>query len=152
MERVLIPGEAGELEAELECTDGLSHCAVACHPHPLYGGTMHDAVVGRLCEAATRTGMGSLRFNFRGVGASTGVHDKGIGEVDDLLSVVHWLREVRGIPSVTVCGYSFGAIVALSALARSNAEKSVLIAPPVRLSRLWPVWPCSSIRGETCAS
>lgn len=133
MDHVLIPGNAGNLEAILDLPDGANRCVVLCHPHPLYGGNMFDSVVSVLSAAFLAMGIGSLRFNFRGVGASEGQHDKGIGEVDDVQSVADWLVRERGMLTLFLCGYSFGAVVVLNALPEIESEKSILVAPPVRL-------------------
>jgi alpha/beta superfamily hydrolase len=133
MEHLLIPGKAGNLEAILDLPDGTNRCAVMCHPHPLYGGSMSDNVISVLSAAFGSIGIGTCRFNFRGVGASAGQHGKGEGEVDDVLSVSGWLTEERSIKTLFLCGYSFGAVVVLNALPLIEVDKSILIAPPVRL-------------------
>lgn len=133
MEHVLIPGNVGNLEAILNLAEGSDRCAVLCHPHPLYGGNMDDGVVEVLSAAFIAMRIGSCRFNFRGVGASEGQHDKGVGEVDDVLSVTDWLARERGIHTLFLCGYSFGAVVVLNALPVLVVDKSILVAPPVRL-------------------
>lgn len=133
MEHLLIPGKAGNLEAILDLPDGASRCAVLCHPHPLYGGSMSDNVISVLSAAFVGVGIGSCRFNFRGVGSSAGQHDKGVGEVEDVVSVANWLTRERAISTLFLCGYSFGAVVVLNALPLIAAAKSILVAPPVRL-------------------
>ena len=133
MENLLIPGKAGNLEAILDLPDGADRCAVMCHPHPLYGGSMSDNVISVLSAAFMSIGIGTCRFNFRGVGASAGQHGKGVGEVDDVLSVSGWLTEERSIKTLFLCGYSFGAVVVLNALPLIEVDKSILVAPPVRL-------------------
>ena len=133
MEHLLIPGKAGSLEAILDLPDGASRCAVLCHPHPLYGSSMSDNVISVLSVAFVGVGIGSCRFNFRGVGASAGQHDKGVGEVEDVVSVANWLTRERAISTLFLCGYSFGAVVVLNALLLIAAAKSILVAPPVRL-------------------
>jgi len=87
--------------------------ALVCHPHPLYGGTMHNKVVFRAAKAAAHAGLPALRFNFRGVGKSTGSYGHGIGEVEDVRAALDFLS-VR-FPAVPVCliGFSFGASVGL---------------------------------------
>lgn len=80
----LIDGPAGKLEALLEEPEGAAReAALVCHPHPLYGGTMHNKVVYRLARGLRRSGSVVLRFNFRGVGRSEGTHAHGAGEVED---------------------------------------------------------------------
>ncbi len=87
--------------------------AVVCHPHPQFGGTMHNKVVFRAARAARDAGLPTLRFNFRGVGASHGAYDKGIGERDDVRAALDFLG--ARFPALPVCvmGFSFGAWVSL---------------------------------------
>jgi hypothetical protein len=87
---------------------------VVCHPHPLYGGTMHTKAVYRAAQALNEAGLVALRFNFRGVGASTGTYEEGIGERQDVVAALDWLEEhYPGLPLVAG-GFSFGSMVALS--------------------------------------
>lgn len=110
---------AGPVEALLdEPPSGVAvrGTAVIAHPHPLYGGTMHNKVVQTLARACVATGWRAVRFNFRGVGASAGEHDHGIGETDDVLSLVEQVAPAD-VPLV-LAGFSFGAFVAASAATR----------------------------------
>ena len=106
------------LEGRLHIPDSVpAPGIVVCHPHPLYGGDMRNNVVETLCQTAVGAGACALRFNFRGVGASEGTHDRGRGEVDDARAALDYLR---GLPEVdpdrlVLAGYSFGAAVALAA-------------------------------------
>jgi alpha/beta superfamily hydrolase len=89
--------------------------AVVCHPHPLFGGTMHNKVVYQTAKSIHRFGLPVVRFNFRGVGLSEGTHDKGVGEMDDVLAVIDFLAaEYPGVP-LLVAGFSFGSWVGLRA-------------------------------------
>ncbi len=126
-----LPGPAGELECFVAVPCGeLRGVAVACHPHPLYGGAMSNKVVYALASAALAQGLVSVRFNFRGVGASQGVHDSARGETDDCLAVVEWLRAQQpGLP-LLLSGFSFGAYVSLKAAACARPAALVSIAPP----------------------
>ena len=92
---------------------------LALHPHPLYGGTMDDAVVMALMDAAAQEGWAGLRFNFRGVGGSGGRHDQGRGEQDDAAAAWEWLRQRINGPLV-LSGYSFGAIIASQIASRAD--------------------------------
>jgi uncharacterized protein len=89
--------------------------AVLCHPHPLYGGDMHNAIIAAMAEEFQAAGAATLRFNFRGVGDSGGRHDDGRGELDDVGSAVTCLLSRVPIPTVAVAGYSFGAMTGLRA-------------------------------------
>ncbi len=106
--------------------------AILCHPHPLYGGSMHDSVLDAAASALLNKGVSVLRFNFRGVGQSEGTHAKGEGEADDLVAVVKWALEFCPSESLILAGYSFGATVAWRAAhTLPNLERLILIAPPV---------------------
>jgi len=106
--------------------------AVVCHPHPLYGGDMHNNVVAALTEAFGRAGLATLRFNFRGVGSSDGQHDDGRGEVEDVTAAVTELLSRLDLTHVAVAGYSFGAWVGLKAGAQdARVHKLIGVAPPV---------------------
>src|SRR4029453_15434176 len=92
---LMIPGRSVELEAVLREpeTQVLRAAAVLCHPHPVYGGTMNNRVVYRAAKAVRDAGLVALRFNFRGVGASTGSFDQGEGEKDDLLGAMDYSQQ-----------------------------------------------------------
>ena len=111
---MLIPASHGHLEALLREPTVLPRGAVVmCHPHPNYGGTMHTKAVYRGAEALSDVGFVALRFNFRGVGASTGSYDGGIGEENDVLDALNWLQaEYPGLPLI-VGGFSFGSLVGM---------------------------------------
>lgn len=133
---VMIPGPAGLLEGVWSSAEkAADHAAVICHPHPLHGGTMNNKVVTTLARVFRDAGLPVLRFNFRGTGASEGLHDQGRGEIDDLLAVLAWLRGQHGIRRVSLAGFSFGAWVATAVTARWPAdlalERLILVAPPV---------------------
>ena len=90
---MFIQGPAGPIEAMLEQPiDNGAAVAILCHPHPMYGGSMNDAVLGLVGEALAEVGVNRLRFNFRGVGESRGRFDEGRGEADDLLAVIDWAQ------------------------------------------------------------
>lgn len=132
----LIPGPAGVLEAIWKPSAvNVDEAAVICHPHPLQGGTMGNKVVTTLARAWREAGAGTLRFNFRGTGASEGQHGDGVGEIDDLLAVLQWLHKEKAINRVSLAGFSFGAWVAAAAAARLPEgvvlRRLVLVAPPV---------------------
>lgn len=100
--------------------------AVVCHPHPLYGGTMHTRAVYRAAQALGEAGLVTLRFNFRGVGTSTGSHDEGIGERDDLRAALDWLEEAHPFLPLVAGGFSFGSRVALTVGAAEDRVVALL--------------------------
>lgn len=109
-----IPAPHGHLEAVLKEPDGAPRgAAVVCHPHPLHGGTMHTKAVYRAAQGTVDAGLVALRFNFRGVGTSTGSHDDGIGERDDVRAALDWLGASYPSLPIVVGGFSFGSMVGL---------------------------------------
>lgn len=130
---VVLEGPVGALEAMVEDpTAGLVRAlGIVCHPHPLHGGSMHNKVVHSLCRALQAVGCITIRFNFRGVGASEGVFADGVGELDDALAVARWARaQWPGYP-LGLAGFSFGAAVALGVAVRETLFGLVTVAPPV---------------------
>ncbi len=121
-ESVNIPSGELTLEGLIARPAGgaVAPAAVVCHPHPLYGGSMHNNVVEAILDALWQRGFATLRFNFRGVGASEGEHSGGVGEGDDAKAALRFLLAQPGIATegATMAGYSFGAAVAM----RSGAE------------------------------
>lgn len=115
-----LEGPAGKLEALLNVGDETAtHAAMVCHPHPLYGGTMHNKVVFNAMKALSGFGFPVLRFNFRGAGLSEGKHDEGRGEADDVRAAIDWLDESFGLP-IIFAGFSFGAATGLRASCPDN--------------------------------
>jgi alpha/beta superfamily hydrolase len=138
-QRSQIAGPAGTLECAVDVPAGAPRgLALVCHPHPQHGGTMDNKVVQTLARAFVQMGWTSLRFNFRGIGASQGRWDEGRGEVDDALAVLAAHR-TPGQP-LLLAGFSFGGYVASQvALRVPDAERLVLIAPAVRNFDVAPV-------------
>jgi Predicted hydrolase of the alpha/beta superfamily len=132
-EPVRLDGPAGVLEALLEePADAVpGRFAVVCHPHPLHGGTMNNKVVHTLARTFNELGIRSLRFNFRGVGASEGSYAEGIGETEDALAVIEWGRVRWPGAEPLLAGFSFGGIVALRAAGRVRPQRLVTVAPAV---------------------
>lgn len=131
---LVLDGEAGPLEALLQEREDRDHAltAVVCHPHPLYGGTLHNKVAHRI--AATLHGLGAavLRFNFRGVGRSAGTFDRGEGELADARTALACLRQRYPNARRWAAGFSFGSWVASRlAAGEPDVERLVLVAPPV---------------------
>jgi hypothetical protein len=112
-----LPGPAGRLEAILWSPPAGSPplAAVVCHPHPLFGGTLHNKVVYRAAKSLDRLGLAVLRFNFRGTGLSEGKHDRGEGEQDDVRAALDFLAAEFGNIPLLVAGFSFGCWVGLGA-------------------------------------
>ncbi|MGA2966452.1 MAG: alpha/beta fold hydrolase [Terriglobales bacterium] len=124
---LFLAGPAGRLEALVNTgSPDATHVAVVCHPHPLYGGTLHNKVVFHAMKALNSFGFPVLRFNFRGTGLSEGDHANGIGEVEDVRAALAWLEREFTLP-VIFSGFSFGAAVGLRA-AYSDDRVSALIA------------------------
>ncbi len=122
-----LAGPAGRLEALLNGgSPNATHAAVVCHPHPLFGGTLHNKVVFHAMKALNSFGFPVLRFNFRGTGLSEGEHAGGVGEVEDVRAALDWIEHEFTLP-VIFAGFSFGAAVGLRA-AYSDDRVHALIA------------------------
>lgn len=128
-ERLTLSGAAGAIEAVRDAAQGEGAprgVAIIAHPHPLFGGTMDNKVVQTLARACVACGYTAVRFNFRGVGASAGVHDEGRGELDDLLAVVQQVAPAGPDASpIVLAGFSFGAFVTSHAVQALWAERQV---------------------------
>jgi len=123
---LFLDGPAGRLEALLNAgSPQASHAALVCHPHPRYGGTLHNKVVFHTMKALNRFGLPVLRFNVRGTGLSQGEHDDGIGEIDDVRAALEWLDRDFHLPLV-FAGFSFGAAVGLRAACPDAPVKAVI--------------------------
>ncbi|MDD2049120.1 alpha/beta hydrolase [Pseudomonas putida] len=119
---VFIDGPVGQLEAlYLDVADARG-VVLLCHPNPVQGGTMTNKVVSMLQRTARDAGYITLRFNYRGVGASAGSHDMGSGEVDDAQAAATWLLEKHPQLPLTLMGFSFGGFVAASLGGRLEAK------------------------------
>jgi hypothetical protein len=129
---LFLDGPAGRLEALLNAGAAhASHAAVVCHPHPLFGGTLHNKVVFHTMKALNGFGFPVLRFNFRGTGLSQGEHDQGSGEVDDVRTALNWLDSEYHLPLV-FAGFSFGAAVGLRAACADARVRAVIgVGTPV---------------------
>ncbi len=141
--RVSLPGPAGKLVGVLEIPEELSvprAAAIVCHPHPLHGGTLQNTLVVRTARALRSAGIATLRFNFRGVGGSEGVHDgRGAEEGDASAGLDHLVERFGPIP-LWAAGYSFGARTVCGLATRdARIARVVLVALPVAVS------PCACV-------
>lgn len=144
VERITI-GDRVPLEAVAEESNaGSDHYAVVCHPHPLHGGTMDNKVVTTVARALLDLDIPAVRFNFRGVGASAGTFDAGIGETDDAAAAADWGAARWPGRRLIIAGFSFGAYVALRLAQQRDAAQLITIAPPVAL------FDCSGMRAPAC--
>jgi uncharacterized protein len=134
MEKILGIPVNPEVTLEARYTPGIrARAAIICHPHPLYGGSMDNNVVMALQGVFQGLGWGTLRFNFRGVGQSTGAYADGIGEQQDLLAASRTLQaEQEELSAVCLAAYSYGAWVALGAIRQGlQPDALILVSPPV---------------------
>lgn len=131
---LLLPGPAGVLETIVTPAAVRSNkIAIVCHPHPLHGGTMNNKVVTMAAKAMQQLGYSTIRFNYRGVGASTGHYGEFIGETADLFAIMDWVQSTVVHPQFCLIGFSFGSyIAAQGALQRPQVvEQLISIAPAV---------------------
>ena len=130
-----LPGPAGTLELVIDVPEGevtpLPLTVVLCHPLSTEGGSMHNKVVTMAARSLRELGATTVRFNFRGVGESSGTFDHGNGERGDLLAVAAWVREQRPQDDLWLAGFSFGAYVSLRSTAEIQPDALISIAPPV---------------------
>ena len=130
MKRVQFLSEDIVLEGLLSLKSN-KRAAIITHPHPLFGGNMHNTVVESIHRACETAGLTTLRFNFRGAGASQGIFNDGIGEQQDLSSAVDYIVQ-RGMNVTWLAGYSFGSWVnALAAHKPLNIQNMLMVSPPV---------------------
>src|SRR5688500_16437993 len=147
---VTLDGSAGvALEASLALPADAIAGVVICHPHPLYGGDMDNPLVLEVRDACHRAGLTTLRFNFRGTGRSTGRHDGGAGERDDVRAALRVLADHLPAPrTVALAGYSFGAAVAwATAAAGEHVNGLALVAPPLAAATYRPAPPTPDVDG-----
>ncbi len=133
--RTLIPAPHGQLEAIYRPASQAAECvALVLHPHPLYGGTMHNKVVYHTAKALESAGYETLRINFRGVGASTGTHGGGVDEIEDArVALDYLLADQPQARTVVVAGFSFGALIALRFGCKdARVHRIIGIATPAR--------------------
>lgn len=138
---VVFPCGTLRLEGELHLPEGkgLFPVVVVCHPHPLYGGDMDNNVVMAVCFALVRSSIAALRFNFRGVGNSSGSYGEGIGEQDDLRAALDFVSRLKELDSqrIGMAGYSFGSMVAASVAVNDNRVKQLALISPALKETGW---------------
>jgi alpha/beta superfamily hydrolase len=142
--KLFIEGPVGILEAQTTSSLENGVTGVICHPHPLMGGMMSNKVVTTVARAFKEMGLRTVRFNFRGVGESAGQYAEGLGETDDLLAVLQWVKDTRSNDAIWLAGFSFGAYVALRAANVWPIAQLVTIAPAVHLRD------CKTLPEPTC--
>ncbi|MFC3606830.1 alpha/beta hydrolase [Stutzerimonas tarimensis] len=135
-EPVILAGPCGQIEALHYQDPEATRLALVCHPNPVKGGTMLNKVVSTLQRTARDAGYNTLRFNYRGVGESAGVHDMAMGEVDDAEAAALWLLEQQPGQPLSLLGFSYGGFVATALAARLEArgltvERLLAVAPAV---------------------
>jgi uncharacterized protein len=122
-------GPDGRIEAIIkEPAAPVTRAAIVCHPHPLFGGTMHNKVVYRIARAFQDAGFAVLRFNFRGTGRSEGEHDHGLGEQDDLRAAIAFIEVKYPGAEVWLAGFSFGSAVMLRAASCDDRVRAFVAA------------------------
>ena len=126
----------GRIEALLEEVPGGRFAALVCHPHPRFGGTMHNHATYRLARAARAAGATTLRFNYRGVGRSAGEYAGGLGEVEDARAALAHLRALDPARPLLACGFSFGAWVAAECADAPDVVGVLLAGLAVRAAEL----------------
>jgi alpha/beta superfamily hydrolase len=133
VENLFIDGPAGRLQAIIERpgTEPIVGSVVVCHPHPQHGGTMHNKVAHTLARAFVRMGYAALRFNFRGTEGSEGEFDEGIGELDDALAAIAWMRSRYPQEPIWAAGFSFGAAIAVKAAVATELDGLISVAPAI---------------------
>ncbi len=142
--KVTFESGAIALEGDVVAPAGCARAAVICHPHPQYGGDMSNGVVCTVADTLNDAGYATLRFNFRGVGASSGRYDGGAGEADDAGAAVRFLATRVGSGRVTLAGYSFGAMIALRAgVPMGEVDALIAVSPPLAFSDMAFVAACT---------
>lgn len=143
-EKLMLQGPAGQLEALYHQGIAGKPAIVVCHPHPVYGGTMRNKVVYWMARAFEELGYSVLRFNFRGVEKSEGQWDEGVGEVDDVTSMIDWLEQKNPDSPLYLAGFSFGTYAGLQAARKDDRiQRMLAVAPAVNL------WSFDFMLGET---
>ena len=144
LERVLVAGPVGPIEVDLNDPGGSRRgVALIAHPNPIQGGTKDNKVVTTLAKSFYNLGYAAVRPNFRGVGATSGQHDEGRGETEDLLAVAEYLRKRYNDSRFVLAGFSFGSFVQMRVAKHIEAERIVLVGPAVNR------FPAETVRADT---
>ncbi len=132
-QKLWLEGPVGRLQAILDSPDDgvATGAAVVFHPHPQHGGTMHNKVAHTLARSFVRSGFITLRFNFRGTEDSDGQYDEGVGELDDAIAAISWLRERNPDSPIWLGGFSFGAAIAVRAAVATDVSGLITVAPAI---------------------
>ena len=130
---IQVQGPVGQLEAVLDVPGdaAVSGAAVICHPHPQHGGTMHNKVAHTLARSFVRSDFATLRFNFRGTEGSEGNFDDGVGEYDDALAALDWMRGRYPDVPLWLGGFSFGAAIVIRAAVAIEVRGLISVAPAI---------------------
>ncbi|MDR2681834.1 MAG: alpha/beta hydrolase [Holosporaceae bacterium] len=145
MPELVLTGHAGRIEARYHHSkDPNAPLVIVLHPNPLQGGTMNNRVTLTLYSAFIENGFSAIRFNFRGVGKSEGVHDKGEGELTDTAAVLDWIQSInQGKRELWVAGFSFGALISMQLLMRRpEIAGFVSVCPPANIYDFSFLAPC----------
>jgi hypothetical protein len=137
--RELVAGPAGRIECAIDVPDNHRGVALVAHPHPLYGGTLDNKVVQTLARSFVDLGYAAVRPNFRGVGATEGIHDEGRGELEDMAAVLAWAQAQFGDEPPVLAGFSFGSFVQTHLAQRVTPERMVLVGVAVKRFDARPV-------------
>ncbi len=155
MPEIMIPGPEGRMEARYHhSATPNAPLALVLHPNPEHGGTMNNKISYMMFQTMKERGFSVLRFNFRGVGKSQGIHDRGEGELSDAASALDWMQDLNpNAPYVWISGFNFGAWIGMQLLMRRpEIEGFISVAPPANLYDFSFLAPCPSsgliIRGE----
>lgn len=145
MPAIVLTGHAGRIEAKYHHSRYAgAPLAIVLHPNPVQGGTMNNRVTVSLYNAFVENGFSTVRFNFRGVGKSEGVFDKGEGEFNDTALVLDWIQSVnRGHRDIWIAGFSFGALIGMQLLMRRpEVTGFVSVCPPANIHDFSFLAPC----------
>lgn len=146
MGHFFVQGQAGNLEVltELPKNPEKMGIGIVCHPNPLQEGNMTNKVVYTVAKAFERSGLATVRFNYRGVGQSEGSFGDTAGEVDDLLAIMQWVKTVEPHLPIWLAGFSFGAYIAAQGANQYRVEQLISVAPAVHLH------PYDQVENLTC--